>query len=412
MINLTTRSALGHNGFHGDAGFGASRFSTLEGSARGGLGRRAAPASSSTSTARRSGPLPRPGLVRQLPQPRRHPPALHSATTCHALRIRLLPVHRQRRPDGPGRPQPSVPGGGRAGPAGRLSRLEPEPRLPARRGRAAGCSTPRSTAATTSSQLDGSADDTPVTADTGPLARQPRDQLSSLQASSAIATSSRREHRRSASRSASPSASGSPIPASTIPAPEGYNPNSRPYDLTRGGSLRLPRRADRHLRRRLRSRTRPCWNNLTVNAGLRYDHNNLFETESQLQPRVGLAYYIPATRTVLRASYDRMFITPEYENILLSSSRGGGAGAARPPGDASQLGAGQLFNLSERPGLPTTSACSRGSAPGSGSTSPTGSARSRTRPTRISSSTPASSSRSTSRAAISRAGTLRLDGGP
>ncbi len=38
MINLTTRSALGRNGFHGDAGVGAARFSTLEGSAAAGWG--------------------------------------------------------------------------------------------------------------------------------------------------------------------------------------------------------------------------------------------------------------------------------------------------------------------------------------------------------------------------------------
>ncbi len=88
--------------------------------------------------------------------------------------------------------------------------------------------------------------------------------------------------------------------------------------------------------------------NLTVNAGVRYDHNNLFETESLLQPRIGLAWYIPATKTVLRASYDRMFITPEYENILLSSSAA--AASIVPPElqDNSQLGRGQLFNVSER----------------------------------------------------------------
>ncbi len=38
MINLTTRSALGHAGFHGDAGVGAARFSTLEGAAAVGWG--------------------------------------------------------------------------------------------------------------------------------------------------------------------------------------------------------------------------------------------------------------------------------------------------------------------------------------------------------------------------------------
>ena len=38
------------------------------------------------------------------------------------------------------------------------------------------------------------------------------------------------------------------------------------------------------------------------------------------QPRIGVAYLLQATNTVFRASYNRMFITPEYENILISSS--------------------------------------------------------------------------------------------
>src|SRR4029077_2497912 len=40
VINVTTRSALGHDGFHGDAGVGAASFSTQEGSAAAGWGGR------------------------------------------------------------------------------------------------------------------------------------------------------------------------------------------------------------------------------------------------------------------------------------------------------------------------------------------------------------------------------------
>jgi hypothetical protein len=137
-------------------------------------------------------------------------------------------------------------------------------------------------------------------------------------------------------------------PGFNDPDSEGYNPNIAPYDLTRGGSLfqfhdeRTGTYDAAYVQDTLR------WRNLTVNAGVRYDRNNLFETEHLLQPRVGLAYFIPATKTVLRAAYDRMFITPEYENILLSSSA---AAAALVPPDLqenSQLGGGQLFNPSER----------------------------------------------------------------
>ena len=90
------------------------------------------------------------------------------------------------------------------------------------------------------------------------------------------------------------------------------------------------------------------WNDLTVNVGLRFDHNNLFLTENQLQPRIGVAYFLKATNTVFRASYNRMFITPEYENILLSSSPEARSVAPPEIQDAQALGGGQLYNLSER----------------------------------------------------------------
>ncbi|HEY0782105.1 MAG TPA: hypothetical protein VGE98_06620, partial [Thermoanaerobaculia bacterium] len=129
---------------------------------------------------------------------------------------------------------------------------------------------------------------------------------------------------------------------------DGYNPNLAAYDLTRGGGLfdfaasRTGQYSAAYAQDTLR------WQNLTANLGVRYDHNKLFESESQVEPRLGLAYYIEATKTVLRASYDRMFITPEYENILLSSSA---AAASLVPPDvqqSNQLGFGRLFNVSER----------------------------------------------------------------
>ena len=58
----------------------------------------------------------------------------------------------------------------------------------------------------------------------------------------------------------------------------------------------------------------------TVSAGLRWDHYQLLINQNAFSPRLGIARYIPSADLVLHASYDRVFQTPEFENILLSSS--------------------------------------------------------------------------------------------
>ena len=60
--------------------------------------------------------------------------------------------------------------------------------------------------------------------------------------------------------------------------------------------------------------------NWTFSAGLRFDHYRLVVDESAFSPRLGVAWYWPAAGLVLRASYDRVFQTPAFENILLASS--------------------------------------------------------------------------------------------
>lgn len=61
-----------------------------------------------------------------------------------------------------------------------------------------------------------------------------------------------------------------------------------------------------------------------------------------------MAYYIPATKTVFRASYNRIFETPEYENILFSSSKE--ASSLAPPAvqAARELGEGLILVPSDR----------------------------------------------------------------
>jgi len=58
----------------------------------------------------------------------------------------------------------------------------------------------------------------------------------------------------------------------------------------------------------------------TASVGLRWDHYQLLVNQNALSPRLGIARYIPGADLVLHASYDRVFQTPAFENILLSSS--------------------------------------------------------------------------------------------
>jgi carboxypeptidase family protein len=60
--------------------------------------------------------------------------------------------------------------------------------------------------------------------------------------------------------------------------------------------------------------------NWTVNAGLRWDHYQLLVNQNAVSPRVAVSRYFPSVGVNLHASYDRIFQTPSFENILLSSS--------------------------------------------------------------------------------------------
>ena len=58
----------------------------------------------------------------------------------------------------------------------------------------------------------------------------------------------------------------------------------------------------------------------TVNAGLRWDRYDFVVTERAVSPRLAAAWSRPESALVLRASYDRAFQTPAFENLLLASS--------------------------------------------------------------------------------------------
>jgi len=82
--------------------------------------------------------------------------------------------------------------------------------------------------------------------------------------------------------------------------------------------------------------------NLSLQVGIRYDHSRLLVSSQQLSPRLGAVYFIPNSRTAIRASYNRLYQPPQVDNLLLSASdqagqlspfatpEGGGNAAIKP----------------------------------------------------------------------------------
>ena len=108
-------------------------------------------------------------------------------------------------------------------------------------------------------------------------------------------------------------------PTLNDPTSPNFNPNLAPYDLTRGGTLfHFHGHTDvKELGLYVQDAiTKGNWN---VNLGLREDVYNGLTSHQEPQPRIGLAYNIKRTSTVLRASYARLMETPFNENLVLSS---------------------------------------------------------------------------------------------
>ena len=61
-------------------------------------------------------------------------------------------------------------------------------------------------------------------------------------------------------------------------------------------------------------------NNWSFNLGLRADIYNGLSSAKQLEPRLGIAYNIKPTNTVLRISYARTMETPFNENLIIAST--------------------------------------------------------------------------------------------
>lgn len=109
-------------------------------------------------------------------------------------------------------------------------------------------------------------------------------------------------------------------PTFNAPDTNGYNDALLPYDLTRGGTLFAF--DDRQTGTQVGTFLEASFSvgNLSLRPGLRYDEYRFLVRGRQLQPRIGIAYRIPARDIVVRASYNRNYQTPPNENLLLSSS--------------------------------------------------------------------------------------------
>ena len=128
---------------------------------------------------------------------------------------------------------------------------------------------------------------------------------------------------------------GSPVivPALINPgncASNGYIPNPAlspgliPFDLTRGGHL-----FEFHGHSTIKEASFYGQDSIRLgqwqfDGGLREDIYRGLSDSSELQPRIGISYTVKPTNTVIRVGYARLFDTPYYENLLLSSATGAG----------------------------------------------------------------------------------------
>jgi hypothetical protein len=97
-----------------------------------------------------------------------------------------------------------------------------------------------------------------------------------------------------------------------------------PFDLTRGGSLFAFHATHNINQYAFYLADTITAGRFSINLGLREDVYDGLTTDTGIQPRLGIAYNIKQTGTVLRVAYARTFETPFNENLLLSSATGVG----------------------------------------------------------------------------------------
>jgi hypothetical protein len=99
-----------------------------------------------------------------------------------------------------------------------------------------------------------------------------------------------------------------------------FNSVLLPYDLTRNGGTQFAFHGHTDIKELALytedSMSVGAWN---FNVGVRGDFYNGFTSKREAEPRLGIAYNIKQTNTVLRVSYARTLETPFNENLILAS---------------------------------------------------------------------------------------------
>lgn len=109
-----------------------------------------------------------------------------------------------------------------------------------------------------------------------------------------------------------------------------FQPRLLPYDLSRGGTLYHFAKSAGVAQAAMYAQQELRLGAVTLSTGLRYDVYDGLSTGKQLQPRLGIAWRIPEARTMLRASYARLFETPYNENLIFANDAGQDATQANP----------------------------------------------------------------------------------
>jgi hypothetical protein len=108
-------------------------------------------------------------------------------------------------------------------------------------------------------------------------------------------------------------------PSFNDPGSSSFNPVLAPFDLTRGGGFFAFHGHTDVKELALYVQDSITKGNWSLNLGIRGDFYNGLTSHREAEPRLGVAYHIKPSNTILRVSYARVLETPFNENLILAS---------------------------------------------------------------------------------------------